>query len=86
MEKSRHSEEKNLKEQVSREELDAHGIPENISMTRGELQRHLQTKKLQDAADTDPTASLRREMSRQLTPEEITRAEQAGKKREEMGR
>ena len=38
MEKSRHSEEKNLKEQVSREELDAHGIPENVSMTRGDGQ------------------------------------------------
>lgn len=73
---------------VSPEELEANGIGKGMSMTRGELNKHLETKKLQAAheASKNPTESLAREMAGELTEEQIKRAEEAGRQREEMGK
>ncbi len=74
---------------VPKEELAAHGIPDNVSLTRKELNQHLETKKFQagqEIAGKSPTESLARQMENDLTEEEIKRAEEAGKKSEEMGK
>ena len=68
---------------VSREELEALGI-KGVSMTRGELDRHLEVKRRQSlAVDTE---TLAEKMGRGLSDEEIDRAERAGKERTESGR
>jgi len=75
---------------ASREELNALGIPENVSMTRAELEQHLETKKrtaLHEHIEGEKAVeSLAEKMAQELTHEEIDRAEEAGKKRTEMGR
>lgn len=74
---------------VPREELTALGIPDNVTMTRKELNSRLETKKLQaaqEASGKSPTESLARRMDEELTDEEIRRAQEAGQKREEMGK
>ena len=68
---------------VSREELEALGIT-GVSMTRGELDRHLEVKRRQSLAVG--TETLAEKMGRELSDEEIDRAEQAGRRREELGR
>ncbi len=71
---------------VSREELTALGIPENVTMTRAELDQHLKTKDLaaitQHGAGEKAVKSLAEKMASELSEEEITRAEDASKKRE----
>jgi len=88
MEEPKKSGEKNPNDMpISKEELAKLGIPKNVSMTRKELEQHLKTKELQSAAGD--TKSIQEETLRQLnqlTKEEIDRAEEAGKKRQEMGR
>ena len=68
---------------VPREELTALGIPENVSMKRGELNRRLATQKLRNAAGTTKADE---EMFSGLTDEQIDRAEKAAKERWELGR
>ena len=70
---------------VSAEELAALGLPENVRMTREELNRHMEAKNMTAGAEQDPTKELAKKMAEELTNEEIDRAEEAAKKRSEMG-
>ncbi|MBI3630728.1 MAG: hypothetical protein HY221_00080 [Candidatus Sungbacteria bacterium] len=70
-------------EQVSREELLAHGIKGSVSMTREELNRHLETLRLRASV---PGKKEDEAMFEDLTDEQINRAEEAAKKRQELGR
>ena len=71
---------------VPAEELAALGLPENVSMTREELNHHMEAKKMAAGAGEDPNKELAQKMAQELTDEEIDRAEQAAKKRSEMGK
>ena len=78
---------------VSREELTALGIPENISMTRSELEKHLKTRDLQNVLAAKQSehapAALEKAMGEameSMTDEEVMRANEAFQKNQGMGK